>query len=368
MVLASVEERQRFVRLSHRHCDLPTFFDAVDRALQASVRFDSSCWLTLDPATLLPTSHFTREFGFEHLMMLASNEYLEDDVNKFAVLARATPPVGILSAATGGTLERSARYSGVLAPNGYRDGDELRAVFLDGDTAWGCLAIHRRRGRFEERDAAIVADLVRPIGDGIRRAVLTSASATNQAPSDPGLIVLAADDSIDSMTAGAAHWLGELVDSTGDGGAVPLVVVTLASVARRVANGHTSDAARARLPMRSGGWLLAHASVLDGAGERVGVMLDPARQPAIPSLLVEAYGLSRQEREVTRRVLQGLSTREIADELRISAYTVQDHLKSVFERVGVRSRRELVATLFTQHYAPRLAAGAPVGPNGSFAD
>ena len=126
------DHRMPFVRLLHRPLDLPAYFEAVDRALQRCVPFDASCWLSLDPGTTLPTSHVSRQFGFAHLMALVTNEYLEDDVNKFALLARAARPAGILSQATGGDLRRSARYVDALAPNGYADGDELRAVFRDG--------------------------------------------------------------------------------------------------------------------------------------------------------------------------------------------------------------------------------------------
>ncbi len=96
-------------------------------------------------------------------------------------------------------------------------------------------------------------------------------------------------------------------------------------------------------------------------------MLHLARQPEIASLIVEAYGLSKRECEVTQVVLHGLSTREIADDLHVSAYTVQDHLKAIFAKVGVGSRRELIARLFPQHYSPGLEAGASVGPDGWFA-
>jgi DNA-binding CsgD family transcriptional regulator len=112
-----------------------------------------------------------------------------------------------------------------------------------------------------------------------------------------------------------------------------------------------------------------HASLLEGeAHGRVGVMLHPAREPEIASLIVEAYGLSKREREVTRLVLRGISTREMADDLHVSAHTVQGHLKAIFAKVGVSSRRELVAQLFLQHYAPRLESGAKVASDGWFAD
>jgi DNA-binding NarL/FixJ family response regulator len=51
----------------------------------------------------------------------------------------------------------------------------------------------------------------------------------------------------------------------------------------------------------------------------------------------------------------------------VSGYTVQNHLKSVFDKTGVRSRRELVATILRQHYLPRAKRGRPVGPAGFFA-
>ena len=74
-----------------------------------------------------------------------------------------------------------------------------------------------------------------------------------------------------------------------------------------------------------------------------------------------AYGLTKQEQTVTRLVCRGQSTRELSEALHISPHTVQDHLKSIFDKTGVRSRRELVATILQEQYLPRAMAGHPIG-------
>jgi DNA-binding CsgD family transcriptional regulator len=57
---------------------------------------------------------------------------------------------------------------------------------------------------------------------------------------------------------------------------------------------------------------------------------------------------SARERELVRLLLTGLDTRELATRMFISRYTVNDHLKSVFAKLGIHSRRELVTGLFGQ--------------------
>jgi DNA-binding CsgD family transcriptional regulator len=107
------------------------------------------------------------------------------------------------------------------------------------------------------------------------------------------------------------------------------------------------------------------------------VIIEPAHPARIYPLLMSAYGLTERERDVVELVLIGSSTTEIAASLFLSPLTVQNHLKSVFEKTGVRSRRDLVGKVFFTHYEPRLRdneqrvlrgdplRGGPVMPAGS---
>jgi DNA-binding CsgD family transcriptional regulator len=362
------DRRLPFVRLLHRDLDLAAYFDEADRAIKRCVPFDASCWMSLDPGSFLPTGHFSREYGADHLLELVANEYLEDDVNKFADLAAAPHPVGILSRATNGDPSRSPRHR-FLASHGFGDGDELRAVFKDGEAVWGAVAIHRRDRTFTERDADAIADLGGPLASGIRRAILGTALAADREVEQPGLIVLRPDGSLESLTPAARVWLGELVDSTAASGRVPLTVVSVAEQARLAAAGLTHEPATVRLPRRSGGWLRLDASLLDAQEDgRVAVIVSAAHDPELAGVIARLYGLSAREREVARLVLQGRSTLAMAEALHVTRWTVQDHLKAIFNKAGVRSRGELVAQLFHQQCAPRLAHGASPGVDGWFTE
>ena len=104
-----------------------------------------------------------------------------------------------------------------------------------------------------------------------------------------------------------------------------------------------------------GEWLILHGARLDGDPHgRVSVIIEPPRPDELAPLLVAACGLSDREQTVAALVLRGRSTRQIARALSISPYTVQEHLTAVFDKVGVRSRGELVGQVFFRHCLPAI--------------
>ena len=128
-----------------------------------------------------------------------------------------------------------------------------------------------------------------------------------------------------------------------------------------------TQTARSRVQMRSGRWLLLYGTRLSGGQRaRVAVIIQPAAPHDVAPLVALAYALTERECQIMRLCMKGLSTKDIAQALTVSPYTVQDHLKSIFDKTGVRSRGELVGQIFLEHYVPRWEdfAQAPPGWTG----
>ncbi len=66
-----------------------------------------------------------------------------------------------------------------------------------------------------------------------------------------------------------------------------------------------------------------------------------------PAVVEEATsdGLTTREREVALLVADGLRSREVAERLAIAPQTVKSHLKTIFDKLGVRNRVELARRL-----------------------
>ncbi len=77
------------------------------------------------------------------------------------------------------------------------------------------------------------------------------------------------------------------------------------------------------------------------------VVLTPIRMPSADQLCKRLAGfqISRREAEVLAHVLRGRKACEIANQLGITEYTVKDHLKHAYSKLGVSSRGQLLSRL-----------------------
>jgi DNA-binding CsgD family transcriptional regulator len=330
--------------------------------------------MTADPVTLLvtgavgenlPTSDPDNAAEFFRI------EYSGQDFINFSDLARTGTRVGVLSEATGGDLNKSLRWRVLFGPAGL--GDQLRAVCAEGSACWGYLALHREKGSvdFTRAEAKLIAAVSRQLAEGIRLSLLIENVEEQNVSEGPGLILLDDDLAVVGVNSTAQRLLDQvLLDPEVERG-VPSAVFSVAALVRGLeSQADVSETPKARIKASSGQWLMAHATRLDSPdGERkIAVIVEPAPPLEAGAIALRAYRLTPRELEVAGLVMQGYSTAEIAAQLVVSELTVQQHLKGVFDKAEVRSRRELVSEVFSNQYLSRMMAGSKPSPQGWFVE
>jgi DNA-binding CsgD family transcriptional regulator len=347
----------KIARLAAGGLDLVSFWRAATEVLDMAVpHYWAPCWFTLDPASLLVTSHFDE--GIPELppgWLIA--EYYDDDVNKLADVARSRRGISTLHEATSGDPASSPRWHANMALGG--DQELIAALRTPAGHVWGALGLYREPGQplFDDADLAFVRAVAPALAEGARRALLVGEAVDPEEPDAPGLVVLSDTGEVESATPGVQRWLKALPDGDWDAGRLPSSVLAVAGRALRTADHphEPGQIAASRVLSRSGTWIVLHgACLVSGSGRRVAIIVEPAHPARIAPLLMSVYGLTEREQDITRLVLQGNSTTEIAERLVVSVHTVQQHLKSVFDKTRVRSRRDLVGKVFFTHYEPRL--------------
>ena len=253
------------------------------------------------------------------------------------------------------------------------DQELLVALRTRAGEAWGMLGLYREPGerRFDRDELDLLRAMAPQLAEGARRGLLVGEASDPEGPDAPGLVVLDEDWGVESLTPGVERWLAELPDGEWETRRkLPPSLLAVAGRALRTVDRTDApgEVAVARVLSRAGRWIVLHgAALVAGRARRVAVIVEPAHPARITPLLMAAYGLTAREQEITRLVLCGDSTADIAERLVVSPHTIQQHLKSIFEKTGVRSRRELVGKVFFGHYEPRLRdnerrviAGEPV--------
>ncbi len=362
--------------LGSRGLSRQQYFAELGPRLRRVVGNDASCWHTLDPQTRLLTSDeptdliengiYTAETAAAAGELLVRSEYLIEDRNTFAELASRRVPVGILSKVTRGDPSRSARYRDLLEPSGIPH--EMRAVFSIRGRVWGAVHIARREGSgdFSQADAEALARVAGPIALGIRGALRFDA-ARREGIDAPGLVLLGADDEVEMITPRARELLDSAASEAISYGElrIPAAVLAIAHFVRGDPASSNAGGNAVSIPGRDG-WINLQASTPDRAGGRVAIVVEPATARSSATLRLETHGVTGREREVATLIARGLSNAEIAAALVLSSHTVEDHTKALFEKVGVRSRRELVAHVFLDEYLPEVVQRTDLTSRGRF--
>ena len=356
---------QSIVKACHSGLPIDRLRAEVLSGLARVLPADAVWWAAVDPATLLFTNTYGVAIPADATGYFVENEFLHDDFNKWSELSRDRVGVRSLSQATGGSLQRSERYRDVFEPLGL--GDELRTVLRVQGTTWGLLCLHREAGRdYARAEADWIRRLAPHLAEAMRVALLVQGIERSEYDGAPGLIILSPTGEIVGSNPAGDRWMDELGSPSGDRADLPIEVQAVAASLRSLV---TVDAPppRLRVRTRAGRWVVLHASWMHVADDdAIAVIVEEAMATEVAPVIMLAYGLTERERVVTGLVSSGLSTAEIATELRITADTVQDHLKSIFRKTGAGSRTELVATILRRQYLPRVKAGDRVAVGGFF--
>jgi DNA-binding CsgD family transcriptional regulator len=338
-----------------RHADWVSFTAAVDDLVGRLLEFEMCCWHLVDPGTVMFTGSINRGIQCSGAW-LALHEFVVEDINKWAFLAHSGRIAGATSIDTHGDLSRSPRHR---EHESVGLGDELRVSLVVDGVYWGAACFLRRDDSpwYTQRDVDLLAALSAPLAAGLRRALLTPVMEAPTIDHGPGVVVFDPDGRVESFSPAAERWIAELVeDPAPSSPGESRIVLALAARARAIPRGAdpVQFPARSRARTRGGNWLLLYATPLSGEPTgRIAVIVQPAAPLEVAPLVAMAYGLSPRETELTMHCIRGLSTKEIAQAMFLSPYTVQDHLKSIFRKTGAGSRGELVGQVFLEHYAPR---------------
>jgi DNA-binding CsgD family transcriptional regulator len=337
-----------------RRCD--TAADTDERTLRRHVldeirrvvAFDWHVWLLTDPETSVgsaPLAEIPPPLLVD-LPRLIRLKYLTR-VNRWTTLIS---PVASLSDATGGDLAQSLVWHELLSSHGVVDVASL--VFTDRFGCWGFLDLWRTgaASSFTSDDLGFLARISDPVTTAIRRCQAATFATASAAHRDwPGPMVLLLSPELDMLgqTPETHEYLRLLMPPSDGHAPVPAGAYNVAAQLLAVEAGVDSDPPSARVHLSDGLWLTLRGARIghaDPPGQRsIAVTIERASPDERMSLLARAYGLSARESEVLQHLMTGLDTREVARRMFLSEHTVQDHLKSIFSKTSVHSRRTLLS-------------------------
>jgi DNA-binding CsgD family transcriptional regulator len=352
MVSARARERcrQRVAALTERPADPYAQRLAIVEVLRPVVGFDRWCWPVCDPASGLGTTGIGEHDYWPMLPRLLLLDQRPSESGALPTLngPRARP-----------ARDRGLRFLDVLGAVGI--GDELRVPLRDKHGLWGCLDLMRSSDEqpFTEQDVAFLDGLAPLLATATRRSAAAAATGRGESPGLPsaGVFVLDSDLAVRASTAGARAWLAQLFPPGLPFAAIAAMapiynvasrVLAIASASPAPSTRRRDLPARARVRAANGAWAIIEADRLDPLERTVAVTIRPAAAQDVLDLRLIAHDLTARQRELVNALLDGSDTKAVSERLFLSPHTVNDHLKAIFDKVGVRTRKELIAALAAQ--------------------
>jgi DNA-binding NarL/FixJ family response regulator len=314
--------------------------------LRRSVAFDAFAFVLTDPVTSVGTSPLADVPCLPELPRLIRLKYLTA-VNRWTTLADG---FASLSAATGAELSRSLVWQELLQQ--YDVVDVASAVFRDRFGCWAFLDLWRTAAHrpFTQSELARLSSVIPVVTEGLRHAqAATFALPRGRNRPLEGPVVLLLSPALDVLaeTAPAIDYLRALLPPTHDHPPIPASAYNVAAQLLAHEVGVDTSPAVARVHAGGGRWLALRAARLDQAGSlvepNIAVTIEDASGGDRAALFARAHALSVRETELLTHLDAGRDTHDIAEQMHLSEHTIQDHLKMIFTKTGIRTRRSLLS-------------------------
>lgn len=224
--------------------------------------------------------------------------------------------------------------------------DVASAVFRDTHGCWAFLDLWLPQ-LLRPDQVVLLASVVAEVTTALRAAqadTLRRLPAGPDDPAGPATLLMDADLRIRASTSRMDDRLRRLLPSPDGLAPVPAAAMNAAAQLLAIEDGLDRHEPQARTHIGEGQWVAVRAARLQPSG-LISVSVEPVTPAERLDLCVRAFGFTPREADVVREVARGLDTVAIAGELHLAPYTVQDHLKSIFTKAGVGTRRDLVPLL-----------------------
>ncbi|PTT60341.1 helix-turn-helix transcriptional regulator [Arthrobacter sp. HMWF013] len=327
------------------------------------IPFSAFVWPLSDPVTGTGISPMARIPHPEDLPQLIRLKYLME-TGRWTTLARRAVPVTTLLKETGGDLTQSLVWESLMKRYGVTD--VLYAGLADKYGYWGWLDLWRTAGQgsFTAEEVRFLASIVSAVTPALRRSVARqffpaghTSSPKEEHPKGSGrlqadlpeqaVLTLDEDMAVVGGTSSVDEWLGLLQAGPRPFHTVPAEVLNVAAQLLALEAGVDGHPAWSRVHLGSGQWAILRASRMGSAGSEATPPLAVTIQACPPEarldIFARSFGITPRQRELLELAAAGVDTAAMATALGISAYTVQDQFKQIFDACGVHSRAALLA-------------------------
>lgn len=313
--------------------DSRAFRAGVLDVVRRGIDFDWYVWVLTDPATEVGVDPLAAVPDLAELPRLVRLKYLTDR-NRWTELDAAR---SLGEHRVDSRLWREAQSAhGVV--------DVVSLVFRDQYGCWGFLDLWSRQV-FPQAAVELLARLTPGLTAALRhRQARTFAATASSSDAPAGAAVLLLDDDLHLVgrTPSSDALLARLLPQADGVGPVPAAAFNVAAQLLAQEGGVDAHRPAARVHVSAGFWITLKAARVPPS-ELIAVTFEASTPAERLDLFARVHGLTRRESELLTVLAEGVSTSELASRLFVSEHTVQDHLKSIFNKTDTHSRRSLLS-------------------------